>query len=119
MCKMSKKLAKLRTVQANKQGWRCFYCKFRMWGGDPAPFSERCHLPLGLLGRFRCTAEHLKPKKSGGEDRLENIVAACEFCNRTRHRVRDALSPAAYQQRVRRRIAAGKWHPRECHHSLK
>jgi hypothetical protein len=54
----------------------------------------------------------------GGKDTKENLVAACEFCNQTRHKMRTVLSPTAYRQHVRRRIAAGKWHPPECHHLL-
>ena len=117
MCK-SNRLASFRIAQANKQNWLCFYCNFPMWDGDPAPFSKRYHLPIGLLDRFRCTAEHLEPRMDGGKDTKENLVAACEFCNQTRHKMRTVLSPTAYRQHVRRRIAAGKWHPPECHHLL-
>ncbi|RWN24705.1 MAG: hypothetical protein E5Y88_21605 [Mesorhizobium sp.] len=121
MCEMnnSNKLAKLRTVQAKKQNWRCFYCGFQMWDGDPTLFSERYHLPVGSLNRFRCTAEHLNPRMDGGEDRQENLVAACKFCNLTRHRMGKVLSPATYQRHVRKRVTARKWHPLTCHHLLK
>ncbi|MER9948775.1 HNH endonuclease [Mesorhizobium sp. M0047] len=118
MCK-SNTLAKLRIAQADKQNWLCFYCDFPMWDGDSAAFSERYHLSIGLLDRFLCTAEHLTPRMDGGEDAQENVVAACKFCNQTRHRMRSVLSPAAYRRYVRRRIAARKWHPPECRHLLK
>ncbi|RWC60484.1 MAG: HNH endonuclease [Mesorhizobium sp.] len=121
MCEMCKtnRLAKLRTAQAVRQNWRCFYCDFPMWDGDPRLMAERYHLPVGLLNRLRCTAEHLKPRTNGGRESLDNIVAACVFCNQTRHKMRDVLSPVAYQQRVRRRVEARKWHPLECHPLLR
>ena len=115
----SKKLAKLRSIQAKRQGWRCFYCSFQMWNGDLALPSERYSLPAGLIERFRCTAEHLRPQRNGGKDSLDNVVAACKYCNNNRHKMRDVLSPAAYQQHVRKRVKARKWHPLECHHLLK
>ncbi|TGQ72855.1 HNH endonuclease [Mesorhizobium sp. M00.F.Ca.ET.186.01.1.1] len=117
MCEMSgsSRLAKFRTAQADKQNWQCFYCGFPMWEGDLALPSEHRRLPIGLLDRFLCTAEHLEPKMNGGKNRPDNLVAACRFCNQTRHKMRDVLSPAAYQQHVRRRIRARKWHPIECH----
>ncbi|WP_155256233.1 HNH endonuclease [Mesorhizobium loti] len=120
MCEMCKsnRLVELRTTQAVRQNWRCFYCDFPMWDGDPRAAAKR-NLPEGLLNRFRCTAEHLIPRTDGGRDNLDNIVAACVFCNRTRHKMRDVLSPVAYQQRVRRRVAVRKWHPLECHRLLK
>jgi hypothetical protein len=74
---------------------------------------------MGLLGRFLCTAEHLKPQVEGGQDTQENVVAACKFCNQTRHKMRNVLLPTAYRRHVRRRIAAKKWHPPECHQLLK
>ncbi|RJT32134.1 HNH endonuclease [Mesorhizobium waimense] len=86
-----------------------------MWDRDPTEFSERYSIP-GSLNRFRCTVEHLKPRMNGGDDRCDNLVAACQFCNQTRHRMRKTLSPAEYQRHVRKRTAAGRWHPPLYHH---
>ncbi|RUW44826.1 hypothetical protein EOA36_30035 [Mesorhizobium sp. M8A.F.Ca.ET.021.01.1.1] len=120
MCKMnrSNRLPKFRIAHAEKQNWRCFYCGFPMWNGDPSRPSDARQLSVRLLSRFLCTAEHLSPKMDGGKDRPENLVAACKFCNQTRHRMRNVLSPAAYQQHVRKRILARKWHPIEYHRLL-
>lgn len=109
----SNKLAKLRTLHANQQNWRCFYCRYLMWQGDQTLFAARHSLLAGSLNRFQCTAEHMQPRMNGGEDRPENIVAACKFCNQTRHQMREVLSPAAFRQHVRKRTRTGKWHPRE------
>ncbi|QKD19414.1 HNH endonuclease [Mesorhizobium sp. NZP2077] len=115
----SNKLAKLKILRANKQNWRCFYCDYLMWQGDPTRFAARYSLPGGFLNRFQCTAEHMQPRENGGEDRHENIVAACKFCNQTRHRMSEVLTPAAYRQHVRKRVRAGGWHPRQFRHLLK
>lgn len=109
----SNKLAKLKIVHANQQNWRCYYCGFPMWQGDPTIFAARYRLPAAALNRFQCTAEHMQPRMNGGEDRRENIVAACQFCNQTRHRMSEVLSPAAFRQHVSKRVRTGKWHPRE------
>ncbi|MFD1983228.1 hypothetical protein ACFSOZ_11165 [Mesorhizobium newzealandense] len=55
----------------------------------------------------------MQPRTNGGEDIHANIVAACKFCNQTRHRMSEVLSPAAFRQHVSKRVRTGKWHPRE------
>ncbi|TPI79469.1 HNH endonuclease [Mesorhizobium sp. B2-8-9] len=118
VCKMHRSIKSLRTALAHRQQWRCFYCKFLMWSRNAAEFAATYQIPTGLLDRFRCTAEHLTPRTNGGGGTIDNIVAACQFCNETRHRAKVTLSPEEYQRRVQKRVKAGKWHPRSLHHLL-
>jgi 5-methylcytosine-specific restriction endonuclease McrA len=84
-----------------------------MWLSDPAEFAARHRIPETLAVRLRCTGEHLVAWQDGGGSSQSNIVAACSFCNRTRHRRSSAPSPDAYRQDVQRRLRRGKWHPLE------
>ena len=102
-------LKKLRLSAFHAQQGRCFYCGARMW--------LRCPSELGLRpqsSRFlQCTAEHLIARQDGGTDTRENVVAACWLCNLRRHQRRSpAPSPAAYKALVRKRVAKGRWWPR-------
>lgn len=91
------------------QAGRCYYCGLPMWDDAlndcPPAECRRGRQPKPL----RCTAEHLLPRSEGGTDRAENIVAACLFCNRTRHRAKRPRSPEAHRAHVRRRMAKGRW----------
>ena len=96
------RIARLRDAAFAQQGGRCWYCGYRM-----VPAST-----IGTpKGRFACTAEHLVPNSEGGTDTGDNIKSACLFCNQTRHKMRIVLTPEAYRQHVRKRLAKGKWHP--------
>jgi 5-methylcytosine-specific restriction endonuclease McrA len=55
-------------------------------------------------------AEHLKARSEGGNDHPENIVAACQFCNQTRHKRKQPLAPEEYRRMIHRRLAQGRWH---------
>ena len=90
------KLNKLRDEAYHRQGGLCWYCG--------RPMSAASH-----RGPNRRTAEHLLAQCDGGQDVAENIVAACYFCNTTRHRSKTPLSPQAYQEYVRHRLAKGNW----------
>jgi hypothetical protein len=103
---------------ARKQGFRCWYCTFLMWENDPGASPSHANLPAGLLPRFRCTAEHCLPRSQGGSDAASNIVAACAFCNRTRHRRRNPPTSDAFRNHVARRVRQGRWHPPEAHQAL-
>ncbi len=94
-----------------QQHGRCFYCGRAMWEKDPEAFGWVFGVAPAAIPQLRCTAEHLKPRCEGGRNTVRNIVAACLYCNRTRHRAKAPLSPEAYRARVRDRIAAGKWLP--------
>lgn len=108
-----KTIKKLRRQAAQEQGWRCFYCQLPMWETSLEEFIERYGISPGLAKRFQCTAEHVKARCDGGEDVAPNIVAACLFCNATRHRAKDPLDAIKHVSAVRSRLAEGKWHPRQ------
>lgn len=55
-----------------KQQNYCFYCE------EP-------------LTAHSCTADHVKPKYAFGLDHRNNIVAACEACNKLKGNMSDAL----------------------------
>jgi len=101
----------LRRAAAERQEWNCYYCSFPMWEGDPAVFKTRYSLTSREVRRFRCTAEHLKARCDGGRDIEENIVAACHYCNRTRHSKKRPKDADSYASFVRSRIEKGRWHP--------
>lgn len=65
-----KRARRIRHHLAQQQRFRCFYCK-RLFTGD---------------GATRATIEHKKPKRDGGGNKLENLVAACLHCNQHRGR---------------------------------
>ncbi|NKJ77804.1 restriction endonuclease [Rhizobium leguminosarum bv. viciae] len=109
--KSKKRIQYLRSKAAESQGWLCYYCSFPMWGSDPEAFKARYSLPSRAVRHFRCTAEHLKARCDGGRDIEENIVAACHYCNRTRHRKKRPKDAACYASFVRSRIDKGRWHP--------
>lgn len=100
------KLAKIRDAAFEKQNGRCWYCNHPMLSptNSASPITRRNR-------HWLCTAEHLKPRSEGGQDRSENIRAACLFCNVTRHRMKRVKDPTEYRAYVRKRIAKGKWHP--------
>ena len=52
----------LRLKVLDRDGWTCNYCGKHLEGSDG-------------------TADHVVPKNLGGEDRLDNLVAACRKCN--------------------------------------
>lgn len=104
-----KALKNIRRTKMLAQAGRCYYCDLPMWDdaldGCAAAECRHGRLPKPL----RCTAEHLLPRSEGGEDTADNIVAACLYCNRTRHRAKRPKSPEAYRAHVRRRMAKGRW----------
>jgi len=100
--KMPNSLSKKRLAAFQRQQGLCYYCGFPMW---LVPQKEV------LDARLQCTAEHLVARQNGGSDSSDNIVAACRFCNQTRHRTPRPLEPELYRERVSRRVHAGRWHP--------
>ena len=115
---MSQIIPKNRLRAFSKQKGRCYYCKVPMWIGKPDEFASTYGIRENQVKRFQCTAEHLLARQDGGTDERKNIVAACTFCNSTRHRASKALSHVGYQKKVLRRVRRQKWHPREFHHML-
>jgi hypothetical protein len=104
-------LRKLRRQAAQKQTWLCFYCRLPTWDAGPTEFLGQYAISPGLAKRFQCTAEHLEAKCDGGKDVQINIVAACIFCNATRHKAKNPLNATKHAAVVRLRMAKGKWHP--------
>ncbi|WP_408611794.1 HNH endonuclease [Falsiroseomonas oryzae] len=113
MC--SKSVRRYRHQAARRQDFRCWYCAFPIWDEDPATFAERHSLSVRLAQRFRCTAEHLQARSTGGADTSDNIVAACAHCNSTRHRRKNPPSPEVFRTQVARRMERGRWHPAPAH----
>ena len=101
----------LRERAAEQQGERCFYCGFPIWKDDVADFARRFSISRSSATRFQCTAEHVHALGDGGKTSPGNIVAACLFCNKTRHRRPQRVSAEAYLALVRRRLARHRWHP--------
>lgn len=93
---MSNMIQSRREQASRLQDGKCWYCLCEMESGPVQSSSQ-------------CTAEHLVPRSEGGSDKAENIVAACRFCNTTRHKRKRALSATQFKQMVRQRIANGKW----------
>lgn len=93
-----------------RQSGRCYYCQQPMWLDDHGPFVNQYGLTEKESARFQCTAEHLKARQDGGRDDASNIVAACAFCNRARHRRPKALEPEPYKHFVHRLQSRGHWH---------
>ena len=107
---LMKDLIRLRRLAFELQQGRCFYCRTPMWLEHPRDVFGHRGLSSKVAGYLKCTAEHLKPVSEGGKDEPDNIVAACQFCNRTRHRAKKVLSPERYATRVQTRVALGRWH---------
>lgn len=112
-------LAKLRQQAFVRQDGRCFYCSCPMCEGEADKFTKQLRVPAGLAKRLQCTAEHLQAVKDGGKNVAANIVAACRFCNSTRHRLKHPPEPTNYKRHVAARIRKGKWHPKELLRSVR
>lgn len=108
-----KKRRQLRRQAFEKQNCRCFYCQLPMWEENQELFARGQGIPARLIKYLKCTAEHLVAQQDNGRDTLENIVAACLWCNRLRHQGRQhkAPEPTTYKSRIAKLVAQGKWHP--------
>jgi hypothetical protein len=109
----SKQLRQLRQQAFQKQSHYCFYCKYPIWDRDGEDFSRAHKLPYRLAKHLKCTAEHLVARQDGGQNTVDNVVAACAWCNKMRHHHRQHKAPdaAAYGTQVSRLISLGRWHP--------
>ena len=101
---------KAREAAYIQQEARCYYCNQPMWLGNPDDFTRRFNLKDSQGRKLQCTAEHLHARKDGGGNDRENIVAACLYCNQSRHRRRKEMGPVAYKALVQRRLSARGWH---------
>ena len=111
-------LSNSRLTAFMRQKGRCYYCNYPMWLGTPDAFAARFSISKSAALQFQCTAEHLLARKDGGKDSPENIVAACKYCNKTRHYAKSPSEPIKHRMRVIRRLGLGKWHPKEFRHLL-
>ena len=108
---MKKSICNYRRQAFVQQHGRCFYCQHRMWIQNPHQFAKSIGLSVKVTRALQCTAEHLHPVSAGGNNSSTNIVAACRFCNQTRHRATRVKSPNEYAAHVQRRVNAQRWHP--------
>ncbi len=106
-------LQRLRRQAFIKQHGCCFYCGHPVWEDDQQTFAKIHGIAARLCRHLRCTAEHLLARKDNGRELCDNIVAACLWCNRERHRGRQhhAPEPAIYKTWVRAQVSKAKWHP--------
>ena len=95
------KLRRFRKVAARRQRHRCHYCDVPMWSKNPVMFAELHGLRLEDAGHFQCTAEHVVARRDGGIEH-KNIVAACRYCNITRHEADEPLAADLYRDAVQR-----------------
>ena len=112
---MPNSIYKHRLAAFKRQNGCCYYCGFPMWLKQPTELAARVKISEGEASRLRCTAEHLLAQQDGGPNTGANIVAACQFCNWTRHRIPTQPEPTRYRKHVRQRLQAGKWHPENIH----
>ena len=107
---MSQPIKSKRLRAYNSQHGKCYYCGIRMWLDDPHEVRQNRRVPLRALSQMRCTAEHLHARSDGGSDKRSNIVAACLFCNRNRHRMKRPMDAAKYREFVKKRIRKKRWY---------
>lgn len=115
---MSSLFSKQRLAAFKKQSGRCYYCGSFMWLKNCSKFAIEHNISESEAARFQCTAEHLLARCDGGNNSSENIVAACRFCNGTRHKRKTPLVPQKYRSYIHKRLQLGKWHPHKLHHLL-
>lgn len=108
---MPSQLEKSRRAAFLRQGGRCFYCDMPIWLDEPDAFRAKYPLSARQHALRRCTAEHLVAKQDGGDDKPNNVVAACWLCNSRRHRRGIAPSPHKHRRRVQLRVQQGRWLP--------
>ena len=116
-CDFSRILTMANRIQTHRhsaflaQQGRCYYCGLPTWESDPESFATAHSISAAAAQQFKCTAEHLQARQDGGQDRAQNIVAACLCCNSRRHSGRkQAPSPASYKDLVQKRLRKGRWH---------
>ncbi len=102
-------LIKSRQKAYHQQSGCCIYCYKPMWVEKPETFANKFKLTKPQAKFYQCTAEHLLPRQEGGKDNLNNIAAACKYCNQQRHKSKSPLSPIKYQQHVQLKVAQNRW----------
>lgn len=102
-------LKKVRTNAYHHQNKKCYYCGHPMWSSSLENFAKSHKISPKQAKHFQCTGEHLMPHGEGGNAKQKNIVAACDFCNKKRHKTKKALSATLYKQKVQSRVSKGAW----------
>lgn len=102
------KLRRFRKVAMRRQKHRCHYCDAPMWTRRPELFAEQHGLRLEDTAHFQCTAEHMLARRDGGEE-VRNIVAACRYCNITRHEAEEPMAADAYRAHVQAHVVDARW----------
>ncbi|MGP6087624.1 HNH endonuclease [Antarctobacter jejuensis] len=106
---MKNKIKKLRRQKWAAQKGRCYYCGQPMWEDCADRFRRKHGVSHRFARLFQSTAEHLTARSAGGADTAGNIVAACLYCNQTRHAAKRPLDPENYRKRVMSRLERGAW----------
>lgn len=119
------RLRRAREAAYKSQSGRCFYCRLPMlrWGCPQARkikenFCDRHGLTYAQAKRLRLSAEHLVRRQDGGGHSRENIVAACVYCNQSRHRAGADPTPKEFKSHVREQMMVDEWHRFKCTHML-
>ena len=107
---MPRSIVRLRAAAFIRQRGRCFYCGYPMWWSNKEQYSSLYRISLAQVPQFHCTAEHLRPRRDGGNCSRSNIVAACWTCNKRRHARTRSLTPETYKRLVHVRLRQGRWH---------
>lgn len=109
---MPNNLKRLRTIAFHRQSGHCCYCRLPMWLNEPNEFALRYGLSARQTRLLQCTGEHCVAKCAGGPASVDNIAAACLYCNNHRPRGRTHLDADRFAELVRSRMTAGRWHAR-------
>jgi hypothetical protein len=102
-------LIKSRQKAYQSQSGCCIYCFKPMWIEESEGFANKFKLTKRQVRFYQCTAEHLLLRQNGGKNGLNNIAAACKYCNQQRHKSKTPLPPIKYQQYVQRKVAQNRW----------
>jgi len=108
---MSKQLVKLRQHAAANQNNRCYYCNAAMCIDVSVinDFAKSHNISVKQAKWLTCTAEHLIARQDGGKDTHENIVAACYYCNHTRHKRKICSNAELFKAYVVKQLRKQKW----------
>lgn len=101
---------RVRNRKMKAQNGLCFYCQQPMWLQDITGFCRSFELSREQALHLKCTAEHLIARTDGGPNSHDNIVAACHYCNQSRHKSEDVLTPEEFLKYVQSELTAGRWH---------
>jgi len=102
-------LIKSRQKAYQQQSGCCIYCYKPMWVEKLEDFANQFKITKRQARFYQCTAEHLLARQDGGKDSLNNIAAACKYCNQQRHRSKPPLPPEKYQRYVQKKVVQNRW----------